>query len=83
MLIKIQFDTNLWTLFFLSISSVSTEQWQLYAIEYEGHQDSTVQLEIFDGSNQLFLEKIKAEVPAHDEETQRRSNHFEAIFSTS
>ena len=65
-LIKIQLIQFI-ELFFLSISSVSTEQWQLICDEYEGHQDSTGQPVILLGQS-IVLGEIKAGVPAHDEE---------------
>ena len=66
MLIKIQLIQFI-ALFFLSISSVSTEQWQLYAMNMKAHPDSTGQPVILVGQS-IVLGEIKAEVPAHDEE---------------
>ena len=66
MLIKIQLIQFI-ALFCLSISSVSTEQWQLYAMNMKSHQDSTEQPVILVGQS-IVLGEIKAEVPAHDKE---------------
>ena len=54
-------------LFFLSISSVSTEQWQLYAKNLRAHQDRTGQPVILVGQS-IVLGDVKAEVPVHNEE---------------
>ena len=54
-------------LFFLSISSVSTEQWQLYAKNFESHQDRSGELEILMGQS-IVLGEVKAEAPVHDED---------------
>ena len=66
LLIKIQLIQFI-ALFFLSISSVSTEQWQLYARNLKTHQDSTGQPVILVGQS-IVLGKIIAEVPVHDED---------------
>ena len=63
-------------LFFLSISSVSTEQWQ------EDHQDRTGELVILGGQS-IVLGEVKAEVPVHDEDPRDDQIIFEAIYSTS
>ena len=57
MLIKIQL-IQFFALFFLSISSVSTEQWQLYAMNMKGHPDSTGEPVILEGQS-IVLEKSK------------------------
>ena len=54
-------------LFFLSISSVSTEQWQPLCEEFEDHQDRTGQPVILVGQS-IVLGEVKAEVPVHDED---------------
>ena len=54
-------------LFFLSISSVSTEQWQLVCEEFEDHQDRTGELVILVGQS-IVLSEVKAEAPLHDED---------------
>ena len=46
---------------------MSTEQWQLYAMNTKATKDSTVQPVILVGQS-IVLGEIKAEVPAHDEE---------------
>ena len=53
--------------FFLSISSVSTGQWQLYARNFEDHQDRTGQPVILVGQS-IVLGEVKAEVPVHEED---------------
>ena len=50
--------------------------------EFEGHQDSTEQPVILVGQS-IVLGEVKAEVPVHDEDPQRRPNHLAAIHSTS
>ena len=62
-------------LFSLSISSVSTEQWQLYAMNMKANQDSTGQ-PVFLVDQSIVLGEMKAEVLAHDEEPERRSISF-------
>ena len=47
-------------IFFLSISSVSTEQWQLYAKNLRDHQDRTGELVILVGQS-IVLGEVKAE----------------------
>ena len=46
---------------------MSTEPWQLYAMNVKSHQDSTGQPVILVGQS-IVLGEIKAEVPVHDEE---------------
>ena len=46
---------------------MSTEQWQLYAMNMKTHQDRTVQLVISVGQS-IVLGEVKAEVPVHDED---------------
>ena len=46
---------------------MSTEQWQLYAMNMKASQDSTGQPVILVGQS-IVLGEIKAEVPVHDEE---------------
>ena len=54
-------------LFFLPISSVSTEQWQLSARNFEDHQDRKGQPVILVGQS-IVLGDVKAETPVHDED---------------
>ena len=54
-------------LFFLSISSVSTEQWQLYAMNMKATKIARGKPVILVGQS-VVLGEIKAEVPVHDEE---------------
>ena len=54
-------------LFFLSISSVSTEQWQLYAKNLRTIQDRTEEPVILMGQS-IVLSEVKAEAPLHDED---------------
>ena len=65
-LIKIQLIQFI-AFFFLSISSVSTEQWQLNAMNFEDHQDRTGQLVILVGQS-IVLGEVKAEGLFHDED---------------
>ena len=65
--VKIQL-TQFIALFFLSISSVSTEQWQHYARNMKKHQDGTGQPVIL-VEQSIVLGEVKAEVPVHDEES--------------
>ena len=53
-------------LFFLSIRSVSTEQWQLYVKNFESHQDGSEEPEILMGQS-IFPGEIKAEAPLQNE----------------
>ena len=53
-------------LFFLSISSVSTEQWQPYARDLRGHQDRSGEPEILIGQS-IVLGEVKAEALLHNE----------------
>ena len=71
-LIKIQLIQFI-ALFFLSISSVSKEQWQLLCEEFEDHQDTTGQPVILVGQS-IVLGEVKAEVPVHDEDP--RNDHI-------
>ena len=54
-------------LFFLSISSVSTEQWQRYAKKFEDHQDRTGEPVILVGQS-IVLGGVKAEAPLQNED---------------
>ena len=54
-------------LFFLSISSVSTEQWQLYVQNLNTNQDRTGELVILVGQS-IVLGEVKAEALLHDED---------------
>ena len=74
--------TQFFALFFLSISSVSTEQWQLYVKNFESHQDGSGEPEILMGQS-IVLGKIKAEVPLQNEDSMNESNFMAAIHSTS
>ena len=65
-LIKIQLIQFI-ALFFLSISSVSTEQWQRYAKNLRAHQDGTGQPVILVGQS-IVLGEVKAETLVHDED---------------
>ena len=59
--------TQFFAFFFLSISSVSTEQWQLYVKNFESHQDGSGEPEILMG--QSILDEIKAEIPLQNEDS--------------
>ena len=59
-------------LLFLSITSVSTEQCQLYAtMNIKNHQVKTGQPVILVGQS-IVIGEITAEVPAHDEDCRRK-----------
>ena len=60
--------TQFFSLSFLSISSVSTEQWQLYVKNFESHQDGSGEPEILMGQS-IVLGEIKAEVPLQNEDS--------------
>ena len=45
---------------------MSTEQWQLYAKNFEDHQDRTGEPVILMGQS-IVLGEVKAEAPLHDE----------------
>ena len=64
-LIKIQLIQFI-ALFFLPISSVSTVQWQLYAMEFVGQPDNTGEPVILEGQS-IVLGEVKAEAPAREE----------------
>ena len=81
MLTKIQLIQFI-ALFFLSISSVSTEQWQPNAMNMKANQDSTGQPVILEGQS-IVLGDIKAEVPAHDEEPKDAQIILQQYFQTS
>ena len=66
-------------LFFLSISSVSTEQWQLCAKNLS-HQDRSGEPEILMGQS-IVLGEVKAEAPSHNENPM--NDHMGAVHSTS
>ena len=66
MLIQIQLIQFI-ALSFLSISSVSTGQWQQYVMNLSGQPDRTGEPVILMGQS-IVLGKIKAEAPAQDEE---------------
>ena len=55
-------------LFFLSIISVSTEQWQLYVKNLRDHQDRSGEPEILMGQS-IVLGEIKAEVLSQNEDS--------------
>ena len=66
---SLQIKTQLmrcFALFFLSISSVSTEQWQRYAKNLRDHQDRTGEPVILMGQS-IVLGEVKAETPLHNE----------------
>ena len=58
--------TQFVALFFLSISSVSTEQWAAVCEEFEGHQDRSGEPEIPFGQS-IVLGEVKAEAPLHNQ----------------
>ena len=67
---------------FLSISSVSTEQWQPHARNLKTIKIERCNLWYW-WDNQLFLVKSKQKTPVHDEDPQEWPNYLAAIHSTS
>ena len=80
-LIKIQVIQFI-ALFFLSISSVSAEQWQPYARNLRDHQDGSGEPEVLIGQS-IVLGEIKAEVPLQNEDSMNDQTYMAAVHSTS
>ena len=69
-------------LFFLSISSVSTEQWQLIAKNFEDHQDRTGELVILMGQS-IVLGQSQGRSSFAKRKSHERSNYLAAVHPKS
>ena len=70
---------TMFRIFFLSISSVSTEQWQLYAMNVKATKIARGN-PLFWLDSHLFLAKSKPKVPAHDEEATEDQTFLQQYF---
>ena len=70
--------TQFFELSFLSISSVSSEQWQQYVKNLRAHQDGSGELDVLMGQS-IVLGEIKAEIPLQNENSSKSSNSLATV----